>query len=90
MTTVSIRKQGGAAIVTIPATLLRQLNVEVGSSLDLDVADGALTARPARPAKPRRYTLKELLRRATPKNMKALNRQTAHARAGKAVGHELA
>ena len=59
MTTVNIRKQGGAAIVTIPA-------------------------------KPRRCTLKELLRGATPKNMKALNRQTAHARAGKAVGRELA
>ena len=59
MTTVSIRKQGGAAIVTIPA-------------------------------KPRRYTLKELLRGATPKNIKALSRQTAHARAGKVVGRELA
>ena len=90
MTTVSIRKQGGAAIVTIPAALLRQLNVEVGSSLDLVVTDGALTARPASPAKPRRYTLKELLRGATPKKMAALNRQTAHARAGKAVGRELA
>ena len=90
MTTVSIRKQGGAAIVTIPATLLRQLNVEVGSSLDLDVADGALTARPVSLPKPQRYTLKELLCGATPKNMAALNRQTAHARAGKAVGRELA
>ena len=90
MTTVSIRKQGGAAIVTIPVALLRQLNVEVGSSLDLVVTDGALTARPASPAKPRRYTLKELLRGATPTNMAALNRQTAHARAGKAVGRELA
>ena len=90
MTTVSIRKQGGAAIVTIPVALLRQLNVEVGSSLDLVVTDGALTARPASPAKPRRYTLKELLRGATPKKMAALNRQTAHARAGKAVGRELA
>ena len=59
MTTVSIRKQGGAAIVTIPAKL-------------------------------RRYTLKELLRGATPKNMAALNRQTAQAREGKAVGRELA
>ena len=59
MTTVSIRKQGGATIVTIPA-------------------------------KPQRFTLKELLRGATPKNLAALNRQTAHARRGKAVGRELA
>ena len=90
MTTVSIRKQGGAAIVTIPATLLRQLNVEVGNSLVLNVADGTLTARPSSLPKLRRYTLKELLRGATSKNMAALNRQTAHARAGKAVGRELA
>lgn len=59
MTTVSIRKQGAAAIVTIQAKL-------------------------------RRCTLKELLRGATPKNMAALNRQTAHARTGKAIGRELA
>ena len=59
MTTISIRKRGGAAIVTIPAKL-------------------------------RRYTLKELLRGTTPKNMATLNRQTAHARQGKAVGRELA
>ena len=90
MTTVNIRKQGGAAIVTIPVALLRQLDVEVGSSLDLVVTDGALTARPASLPKLRRYTLKELLRGATPKNMAALNRQTAQAREGKAVGRELA
>ena len=59
MTTVSIRKQGSAAIATIPA-------------------------------KAQRFTLKELLRGATPKNLAALNRQTAHARQGKAVGRELA
>ena len=49
-----------------------------------------LVARPARLPKPRRFTLKELLRGAAPKNMAALNRQTAHAREGKAVGRELA
>ena len=37
------------------------------------------------PAKLRRYTLKELLRGTSPKNMATMNRQTAHARQGKAA-----
>ena len=90
MTTINIRRQGGAAIVTIPAQMLKQLNIEVGGALELDVADGTLTARPAATAKPRRFTLKELLRGATPRNLAALKRQTAGALDGAPVGRELA
>ncbi len=89
MTTVNIRRQGGAAIVTIPAPMLKQLNVEVGEALELSVANGTLTARPAAIDKPRRYTLKELLRGATPRNLAKLKRQTAGALDGAPVGREL-
>jgi antitoxin component of MazEF toxin-antitoxin module len=33
MITVNIRKQGGAAIMTIPADVLKMLNVEVGATI---------------------------------------------------------
>jgi len=49
----------------------------------------ALTARPAAIDKPRRYTLKELLRGATPRNLAKLKRQTAGALDGVPVGREL-
>ena len=36
MITVNIRKQGGAAILTIPSDVLKMLDVEVGASLELE------------------------------------------------------
>ena len=39
MIKVNIRRQGGAAIMTIPSNVLKRLNVEVGASLELDVND---------------------------------------------------
>ena len=89
MATVNIRRQGGAAIVTIPAALLNRLNVSVGEALEIEVENGALTARPVVIDRPRRYSLKELLRGATPRNLEALRRQTAGALDGEPVGREL-
>ena len=93
MITVNIRKQGGAAIMTIPSDVLKMLNVEVGASLELEVSNGAFTARPARPARPaarKRYTLAELLRGATSNDLAALQVETAWAREGESVGREVA
>lgn len=59
MTTVIIRRQHGAAIVTLPEKVLEMLNIEVGSKLDFEVSDGILTVRPA--AKSRRYPIVEFL-----------------------------
>lgn len=59
MRTVTVRKQSGAAIVTLPAEVLEILNIEVGSELDFDVTDGVLTVRPA--AKSKRYPIAEFL-----------------------------
>jgi len=61
MITVSIRKQGGAAIITIPSDLLKLLNVEMGEELAMNIEKGALVARPMHKKMQKRYSLKELL-----------------------------
>lgn len=88
MITTNIRKQGGAAIITIPSDILRMLDIEIGSTLELEVAKDRLIAHPVKHKK-KRYSVRELLRGVTPKSMKALNKATESARAGKAVGREL-
>lgn len=89
MTTVHIRKQGGAAIITIPAQVLSELHLHVGAALEVAVANDSMIVRPAK-RKRRRYTLKELFKGMTPKKMKALNKATEWARDGKPVGREVA
>jgi antitoxin ChpS len=71
MKMVHVRKQGGAAIITIPPDLLRALHVAIGSTLKLDINDGKLTASPVTKKLRKRYTLRELLEGSSP-NMKAL------------------
>ena len=85
-----LRKQGGAAIVTIPPSVLKSLDLKIGNELQMDVRDGALVMIPAKPSKRKRYTLAQLLEGATPKVVKALNDDTAWSREGDAVGRELA
>jgi len=89
MITTDIRKQGGAAVITIPAQILKMLNVRIGARLQLDVGKGSFTAKPAGRSTRKRYTLKELLRGVTPKKMAALNAATAWAREGDPVGREV-
>ena len=88
MTTVNVRKQGGAAVVTIPANMMQMLHIEVGSKLELNVSEGVLTARPA--ANKRRYSLSELLQGVTPAKSAKLNAETTWAREGEPVGREIA
>lgn len=80
MTTVNIRRQGGAAIMTIPSEGMKSLRMGVGMQLDVSVVDGALNARPRTEPRRKRYTLDELLVGATPKAMRALIDETAWAR----------
>ncbi len=88
MITVTIRRQGGAAVVTIPSDVLRMLDIEVGATLQLEVAGGAITARPINGKK--RYTLDELLRGVTPEAIEELNAATAASRKGAPAGREIA
>lgn len=41
-----IRRVGNSAGVVIPAVMLKEVNVEVGTSIELTVLDGAFVARP--------------------------------------------
>jgi antitoxin ChpS len=84
--TSKIRRQGGAAVMTIPPALLKLMNVEVGAEVSLSVADGELIARPARSAR-KRYSLGELLKGS--EAIADLNAETAWAREGDPVGREL-
>lgn len=61
MKTVSIRKQGGAAIMTIPPDILKSLDAGVGSQLVLNVHDGVFTATPIRSAPRKHYKLADLI-----------------------------
>ena len=90
MLTMSLRKQGGAAIVTIPPSVLKSLDLKIGTELQMAVRDGALVIIPAKPTRAKRYTLAQLLEGVTPKTIKALNDETAWSQDGDAVGRELA
>ncbi len=61
MRTVSIRKQGGAAIMTIPPDILKSLDAGVGSQLILNVQDGVFTATPIKTTPRKHYKLSDLL-----------------------------
>lgn len=85
--TSKIRRQGGAAVITLPPTLLKLLHLDVGAQLELNVVDGELIARPVVEPARKRYSLAELLEGS--EEMVELNKQAASAREGEAVGREL-
>jgi antitoxin ChpS len=89
MITVNIRKQGGAAVITIPSDILKLLNIQVGSTLELDVNSKGFSARPINNPEFTRYSLVELLTGVTSEDMAKLNKETKWAREGKPVGREL-
>ena len=90
MLSMPLRKQGGAAIVTIPPSVLKSLDLKIGGDLQMEVRDGVLVMVPVKPTRRKRYTLAQLLEGATPRAVKALNAETAWSREGDAVGRELA
>ena len=89
MSLVSIRRQGGAAIMTIPSEVLKALHLDVGAQMEVAVTRDGSTACPFEKPKRRRYSLRELLRGTTPETMRLLRDDTAWAREGAAVGREL-
>lgn len=84
--TTKIRRQGGAAIVTLPPAVLKMMQVEVGDQLSLDVVNGELIGRATRPMK-KRYSLSELLQGAD--EIRALNAELADTQDGDPVGREI-
>ena len=90
MPLTQIRQQGGTAVVTVPSSVLKTLNLKIGEVVSMEVCDGELVMTPAKRARRRRYTAAELLQGITPNSANAMIDHTAWARAGKAVGRELA
>jgi antitoxin ChpS len=84
--TSKIRKQGGAAVMTIPPALLKLMDLEVGAQVTLSVKHGKLVAQPAASAR-RRYSMAELLKGAA--GMKRLTAETAWAQDGEPQGREI-
>lgn len=85
--TSKIRRQGGAAVITIPPALLKLMNLDVGAEVELSVDHGKLLAQPAARQR-KRYSMAELLEGAA--SMERLNAEVAWAREGDPVGHEIA
>lgn len=88
MLSVNIRKQGGAAIMTLPPEVLKAFNLHIGSKVTFNIAGDDLLIRPARPQK-KRYTLSELLEGITPKTIAKMQAETEWAREGNPMGREL-
>ena len=89
MITVNIRKQGGAAVITIPSDVLKILNLEIGSTLELDITKEGFVAHPTRAKIRKRYTINELLHGVTEEDAKALKKATKSSREGKSIGREI-
>ncbi|MFT0866831.1 AbrB/MazE/SpoVT family DNA-binding domain-containing protein [Pseudomonas sp. CAM1A] len=56
---IKIQQWGNSAAIRIPSTVLKQMRLEVGSTLSLDTAGESMVLKPVR-SKPR-YTLEELM-----------------------------
>jgi antitoxin ChpS len=81
-----IRKQGGAAVLTIPPALLKLMELDVGAQVTLSVEGGKLVAESAA-SKRKRYSLSELLKGSA--GMKRLTAEAAWAQEGEPVGREI-
>ncbi len=88
MIAVNIRKQGGAAIITIPSDILKMLHIHIGTELQLNVVKGNLVAHPIK-ARRNRYSLQELLEGITPETIANMKAETEWAREGQPVGREI-
>lgn len=88
MITLKVRKQGGAAVITLPSDVLKLLNIEVGDTLTLDVSGKKIIIRPVDKSE-KRYSLAELLEGVTADDMKAVAKETEWFRKGKSVGREI-
>jgi antitoxin ChpS len=59
---VVIRKYGNSSVVVLPPALMRDLGIQVGTSLSMNATDGVITLAPKK-----RYTLEALVAQCNPK-----------------------
>jgi antitoxin ChpS len=60
---LKIQKWGNSAAIRLPAMLLEQINVQIGTSLSVDVRPEGVMLTPARP----KYSLEDLVAQCDPK-----------------------
>ena len=59
---VVIRKYGNSSVVVLPPAFMRDLGIQVGSSLAMSTTDGVITLAPKK-----RYTLEDLVAQCNPR-----------------------
>lgn len=89
MISTHIRKQGGAAVITIPANLMKMLDLQTGTTVELNTYQGQLIVRPVRRVVRKHYSLKELMRGVTPKIFNKIKKNTDWFRELPPMGREL-
>jgi antitoxin ChpS len=85
MTTATLRYIGKSMVVTIPREILRHIDWQVGTQVNMNVQDGKLIIELK---EKRRYTLAELLTTCTEENMALTEEDQAWLEA-KPVGKEV-
>lgn len=83
--TTKIRRQGGAAVMTIPPALLKLMGTEIGAEMALEIDNGNLVASPVSVQK-KRYSLAELLEGAD--EMAELNAEASAWETAPRIGNE--
>jgi len=63
-----VQKWGNSLALRIPRSFAAEAQVEEGSTVDVSVENGILRVRPVRA---RRYVLREILKRVSPRNLHA-------------------
>lgn len=57
MTTTSLRKVGGSVMMSVPRAFLDQMELSVGSTVDIGLKQGRMVVKPSKP----KYSVEELL-----------------------------
>jgi antitoxin ChpS len=81
---LKIQSWGNSAAVRLSQVLLKQINSEVGGTLNVEVSNGVLVLKPAEPV----YAIEDLLADCTSKNMKP-NEEDSEWLNAPPVGHEV-
>lgn len=85
---VTLQLQDGVVSIPIPSAILKVLKLETNSEVELTIVSGELIIKKGRSLARKRYSADQLLEGSD--CVERLNRMTAFAREGSAVGRELA
>lgn len=90
MITANIRKQGKSAVMTIPADILKKVNISIGATVEIRPADDGFFVRMTPRKTRKRYSIQELMQGVTNDWAEEIKNETAWAREGSPEGRELA